>query len=145
MKMLIGVMILVISFGCSGRKGAQTTESVKTESLQDDRVEVVYFHGKQRCVTCRSIEEQTRKILSEDYADELKNGKIVFREVDISDKEGEKVADTYEVTWSSLFVNRWKGGKEIRNNMTDFAFSKAVGDKAGFKAGLKAKIEELIK
>ena len=60
-------------------------------------------------------------------------------------KEGEKIADRYEVTWSSLFVNRWKDGQEQRNNMTEFAFSKATSDPEGFKAGLKEKIEILMK
>ena len=60
-------------------------------------------------------------------------------------KEGEKIADQYEVTWSSLFVNRWKDGQEQRNNMTEFAFSKATSDPEGFKAGLKEKIEILMK
>ena len=59
--------------------------------------------------------------------------------------EGEKIADRYEVTWSSLFVNRWKDGQEQRNNMTEFAFSKATSDPEGFKAGLKEKIEILMK
>ena len=53
--------------------------------------------------------------------------------------------DRYEVTWSSLFVNRWKDGQEQRNNMTEFAFSKATSDPEGFKAGLKEKIEILMK
>jgi len=35
------------------------------------------------------------------------------------------IADKYEVTWSSLFVNGWKDGKENVNNMTEFSFSNA--------------------
>ena len=86
------------------------------------------------------------------YSVEVRNGlydierdRRVYRTVDISDKEGEKIADRYEVTWSSLFVNRWKDGQEQRNNMTEFAFSKATSDPEGFKAGLKEKIEILMK
>ena len=80
-------------------------------------------------------------MLTGSLAEAVKTGQIVYRTVDISDKEGEKIADRYEVTWSSLFVNRWKDGQEQRNNMTEFAFSKATSDPEGFKAGLKEKIE----
>ena len=111
----------------------------------DTYVEVLYFHGKQRCMTCKSIEEQTKELLTGSLAEAVKTGQIVYRTVDISDKEGEKIADQYEVTWSSLFVNRWKDGQEQRNNMTEFAFSKATSDPEGFKAGLKEKIEILMK
>ena len=111
----------------------------------DTYVEVLYFHGKQRCMTCKSIEEQTKELLTGSLAEAVKTGQIVYRTVDISDKEGEKIADRYEVTWSSLFVNRWKDGQEQRNNMTEFAFSKATSDPEGFKAGLKEKIEILMK
>ena len=91
------------------------------------------------------IEEQTKELLTGSLAEAVKTGQIVYRTVDISDKEGEKIADRYEVTWSSLFVNRWKDGQEQRNNMTEFAFSKATSDPEGFKAGLKEKIEILMK
>ena len=113
--------------------------------MADTYVEVLYFHGKQRCMTCKSIEEQTKELLTGSLAEAVKTGQIVYRTVDISDKEGEKIADQYEVTWSSLFVNRWKDGQEQRNNMTEFAFSKATSDPEGFKAGLKEKIEILMK
>lgn len=55
----------------------------------------------------------------------MKNGTVVFKTVDISTPEGEKIADKYEVTWSSLFVNKWKDGKESRNNLTEFGFGNA--------------------
>ena len=96
-------------------------------------------------MTCKSIEAQTKELLTGSLAEAVKTGQIVYRTVDISDKEGEKIADRYEVTWSSLFVNRWKDGQEKRNNMTEFAFSKAASDPEGFKAGLKEKIEILMK
>lgn len=145
MKGMFIVMVLLLVFGCNGRQNGKAGNQQETAVATGDRVEVMYFHGKQRCVTCRSIEQQTQEVLAEHFGDAVKSGKIFYREVDISDKEGEKIADRYEVTWSSLFVNQWKDGQEKRNNMTDFAFEKATGDSDGFKAGLKAKIEELLK
>ena len=91
------------------------------------------------------IEKLTKEVIDKDFAGQLKDGKIIFKVIDISTKEGEKIADKYEVTWSSLFINNWKDGKETKNNMTDFGFSYAKGSPDVFKAGVKKKIEELLK
>ena len=110
-----------------------------------DHVEVMYFHGKQRCATCMAIEKYAREVVEKDFANEKKKGKVVFRIVDISTDEGEKIAKKYRVTWSSLFVNGWKTGKEKRNDMTQFAFKNARKNSDEFKRGVSGKIKELMK
>lgn len=92
-----------------------------------------------------AIEKNTREILNSQFANKLKNGKVVFKIVDISTPEGEKIADRYEVTWSSLFVNKWKNGKETRNNMTEFAFGNARKNPDAFKKTLADKIRHSLK
>ena len=106
---------------------------------------MLYFHGAQRCVTCKAIEANTKALLDSLYSNEIADGKIVYKIIDISQKENEKVADKYEVTWSSLFVNRWKNGTEEVNNMTEFGFANAKNDPDSFKNGIKSKIDELLK
>ena len=133
-------MIFALMIGLMSCGSGENTASAK--STQKDRVEVIYFHGKQRCATCMAIEKNTREVINSLFAKELKNGKVVFKIVDISTTEGEKIADRYEVTWSSLFVNKWKGGKETRNNMTEFAFGNARKNPDAFKKGLANKIHQ---
>lgn len=77
-------------------------------------VEVLYFHGKQRCATCIAIEKYAREVVEKDFANEQKKGRVVFRVVDISTSKGEKIAKDYCVTWSSLYINGWKKSKETR-------------------------------
>ena len=79
------------------------------------------------------------------FANELKNGTVVFKTVDISTPEGEKIADKYEVTWSSLFVNKWKDGKERRNNLTEFSFGNARNNPDRFKKGLADSVRQSLK
>ena len=110
-----------------------------------DHVEVMYFHVKQRCATCMAIEKYAREVVEKDFANEKKKGKVVFKIVDISTDEGEKIAKKYRVTWSSLFVNGWKAGKEKRNDMTQFAFKNARKNSDEFKRGVSGKIKELMK
>lgn len=92
-----------------------------------------------------AIEANTVALLDSLYSQEKANGKIIYKVVDISKKENEAIADKYEVTWSSLFVNGWKDGKENVNNMTEFSFSNARNAPDKFKEGIKSKIDELLK
>lgn len=138
----IVVMALCMIVGVVSFAQGKSTQAAK--AANGNVVEVMYFHGKQRCVTCMAIEKLTKEVVEKDFAKEVKQGKVRYREIDISTDEGEKIADSYEVTWSSLFVNQWKGKKETRNNMTKFGFANARKDPDAFKAGLRDKINELL-
>lgn len=92
-----------------------------------------------------AIEKNTREVINNLFANELKNGTVVFKIVDISTPEGEKIADKYEVTWSSLFVNKWKDSKETRSNLTEFAFGNARKNPDAFKKTLADKIRQSLK
>ena len=119
--------------------------AVAAQAQVKERVEVVYFHGKQRCATCMAIEKYAREVVSQDFADEQKSGKVVFKVVDISTTEGKKLAKSYRVTWSSLFINRWKDGKEQRGNITEFSFKNARKNTEEFKKGVRDKMKEGLK
>lgn len=138
----IVVMALCMIVGVVSFAQGKSTQAAK--AANGNVVEVMYFHGKQRCVTCLAIEKLTKEVVEKDFAKEVKQGKVRYREIDISTDEGEKIADRYEVTWSSLFVNQWKGKKETRNNMTKFGFANARKEPDAFKAGLRDKINELL-
>ena len=115
------------------------------QAVANQRVEVVYFHGKQRCATCMAIEKYAREVVNQDFAEEQKSGKVVFKVVDISTAEGKKLAKDYRVTWSSLFINSRKGGKEQRGNITEFSFKNARNNTDEFKKGVRDKIKALLK
>ena len=70
---------------------------------------------------------------------------MTFKVIDISTAEGARIAKNYRVTWSSLYVNAWKEGKEKRNDMTQFAFKNARNKSDEFKKGVSGKIKELMK
>ena len=136
MKHLFLIAISLLLFSCSGKP---KTENKQEVSARGDRVEVIYFHGKQRCVTCRAIEQLTNEVLEATFRNQID------KVIDISDPQNEAITDKYEVTWASLYINGWKGGKETVNNMTEFSFANAKGSPDIFKEGIKNKINELLK
>lgn len=58
------------------------------------------------------FKKYTKEVVYNDFAKFVKSGKVRFKEVDISTPQGEKIADKYRVSWSSLYVNGWNNGKE---------------------------------
>lgn len=49
------------------------------QTTPDTYVEVLYFHGKQRCVTCKAIESCTREVIDEQLTLKSKRGKYDSR------------------------------------------------------------------
>lgn len=142
MYKILMLVTLAIGLTTCGRDSGNHSEATSPEK---NRVEVIYFHTKKRCATCRAIEENTREVVDSAFAKELEEGSVVFKTVDISSREGEELADRYKVTWSSLFVNKWENGRETRADMTEFAFGNARKDPAGFKKVVADKIHEYRK
>ena len=136
--LLLVTSIFIISCGNKNQNIAKTY----SETF-DDHIEILYCHTKRRCITCNAIENLTKEVVDNYQINNNKN--IILKIIDISTTEGEKIADKYEVSWSSLFINKWHDGKETINNLTDFAFSHAKNSPEIFKTGIKDKIEELQK
>lgn len=145
MKKIILLIIALTTIISCGSNGSKKEKETIADSTSKDCIEVIYFHGKKRCITCNAIESLTKEVVETDFAEELKNQKVVFKIIDISLPENEAVANKYEVTWSSLFINKWKNGEESVNNLTDFGFANAKNSKDKFKDGVKSKISELLK
>lgn len=143
MKRLVSMMLMALI--CFGGVAFAQQKKVVRKSSPKTIVEVLYFHGKQRCPTCIAIGDNSIDIVNKDFAKQVKAGQVRFKEIDISTLEGEKIADKYRVTWSSLFVNQWKNGKEKRCDMTSFGFENARSNTPVFRTGLKNKINQLLK
>lgn len=44
-------------------------------------VEILYFHGRQRCVTCKAIEEHTKEVVNTDLAEWVKMVNFVSKKL----------------------------------------------------------------
>ena len=137
------MLVSILLMACGQTSNAETTK--ESSKQVKNPVEVIYFHGKQRCATCRAIEQCTKDVLDEQFAKQVKADKVVLRVIDISQKENKAIAEKYEVTWSSLFVVTNKDGKENAENLTEFAFGNARSNPDKFKTGLQERITKALK
>ena len=62
-KIILAVMMLLICVACSNNSSTKNRESQENPVVQADHVEVLYFHGKQRCPTCLAIEKNTKAVI----------------------------------------------------------------------------------
>jgi thiol-disulfide isomerase/thioredoxin len=138
MKKLSILSTLIVSlflFSCTGK--AQNKASVN--QVKQNSIEVVDFHSTNRCMTCKAIEANTKYTLDTYFANELKSGKIIFKIIDVDQKENEKVAEKFEASGTALFLNVIKNGKENQIDLTNFAFMNGNDQKA-FSLALKETI-----
>lgn len=135
-KIIILVLSTIFIFSCNGnaQKDKQTAQN------KPNQIEVLDFHGKHRCATCIAIEENTKYTLETYFSDALKSGKIVFKTIDVDDKENESIAELFEAAGTALFLNVIKEGKETQIDLTEMAFMDGT-EQAIFSQKLKEKIE----
>lgn len=137
------LLMTALCMGMAACADGKSKSMAAHQQTKKDVVEVLYFHGTQRCATCVAIERNSRELVESTYAEPMGRGKLVFRSVEIG-KEG-ALAEKYEVSWSSLIlVDYDKDGKESSTNLTEFAFGNARTAPNKFKAGLSDQISEML-
>ena len=138
---ILAVAMMLVSCSNTEKQTVTATETVAETQIEAQGVEVIYFHGKQRCMTCMAIE----KVASETVADRYADGKVKFTVVDIDTPEGGPIADKYKIARSSLIVvNHKADGTETVENMTEKAFANARKNPEAFSAMLCDVINPLL-
>lgn len=125
--------------------GLNSNLSAQAKSAVKPLLEVYYFHTTNRCPTCISIEANTKKTLETSFAKELKEGKIKFTVLNSDDDKNKAICEKYEASGATLILVKYLNGKETSENMTNFAFSYSRNQADKFMAGLKEKINSLLK
>lgn len=142
LKLLSVLAITLLLTSCNGNGQAKSKTTTVDASVS--KIEVLDFHSTHRCMTCNAIEANTKYTLETFFTPEMKEDKITFQVLNIDKKENEKIAEKFEASGTSLFLNVIKNGKETQINLTDFAFMNGNNQEA-FSKKLKAKIEAELK
>jgi len=122
-----------------------STSQAPDESLGSlDRVDVVYFHRPQRCVTCLCFEERIRYIVSTYFQSELDSGQMTFGVYDIGDNKNIDIVKKYGAVGSQLFINTVKYGKDNIKDIQDIWSWSCRTNKAGFDRQVKNVIEQSL-
>jgi hypothetical protein len=122
-----------------------TAQNTKTdESSSVNRIEVIDFYGTHRCMTCKAIEASTKYTLDTYFAEEVNNGTIVLRIINVDDEANYDMAEKFEAVGTALFLNVVTTGEEKHIDLTDFAFTNG-NEQEDFAKELKTLIEAELK
>ena len=106
-----------------------------------EKVEVFYFHLTRRCVTCQAVESVASDAVRELYAPELNEGKLVFRSLNIEDKDAEADAARVKATGQCLLIV--SGNTRIDLTSEGFMYARSKPEK--LKEEIKKAIDPLLK
>ena len=144
MKKILSAFIACLALASCQTNEKKDSANNSTTDTQKDCVEVICFHNKQRCATCIATEQNTKAAIDSIFAEQLKTGEVVFRNIDISESENEEIANKYQVTWSSLYIVKHKDGKETTKNLTRFAFANARNAPDKFKSEVIKEVNKML-
>lgn len=140
-NILVITVMSILAFSC--KETAQKEES--TSEILTNKIEVIDFHSTHRCMTCNAIEANAKYTLETYFSKELAQNLITFQVINVDEEKNYKIAEKFESTGTSLFLNVIVDGKETSIDLTDFAFMDG-NNQEDFSIKLKGKIEvELAK
>lgn len=119
------VALVSLVFSCNGPSSAEPVQQKKQNEEEQStgavpRVMVTYFHTTARCPTCLKIERYSQETVEKYFSEEIDNGKVVFRSLNMDEPENKHYIDDYKLFTKSLVVSRASGAKEIQwKNLPD--------------------------
>ena len=108
----------------------------------DDKIEVFYFHRTARCYSCKTIEKYVKETIEQDFQEEVKKGRIEFKEINVDLPENKEMAQYFQASGPSLFINKITDGQD--NIKQDIEVWQLLGDETKFKAHIKDKINSYL-
>lgn len=73
-----------------------------------------YFHGNVRCATCKKLEALSDEAIKTGFPQELKNGVIEWRVVNVEAKGNEHFIEEYKLFSKSLVLVEMDGDKQLK-------------------------------
>jgi len=109
---------------------------------EESYIIVYYFHGNMRCRTCVAFEQYTKDALDEFFAGKMKEGKLIYKVVNVDDNENEHFIRDYSLTTKSVVLAKFTDGKEVKWKNLDEIW-KLVGNKEQFINYIKSEINSM--
>lgn len=133
MRTIIIALLAAVMLTACGNGG---TKKATTEA-DNSTVYVYYFHGKQRCKTCMTVEKVTLKTIEDTYAG---NDKVKYVEVRTDETNNAALVEKYQVTWNALIIA--KGDDNI--DITKEAFATAVNSPEMLTEQIKTEVNKRL-
>ena len=108
---ILAVMVPVCGCGESHDTAESTNTRISIPAQDVEKVELLYFHPRFRCVSCNAVEKYAKEVAENKYKTELNNGKLEFKALENDDAKNKDLVREFGVTGSSLYLIVSGGGK----------------------------------
>lgn len=98
------IMVAASTIDLNAQNPNADTKKPETTKVESAGIEVIYFHFTRRCVTCKTVEENSKIAVSELNAEKSKKGNYTFKEYNLDEEAGKAVAEKHKVTGQALVV-----------------------------------------
>jgi thioredoxin-related protein len=143
---LLGMLALVgfLIFTSSNSERKIVLEEVKEEvNLKPaEKVQVFVFHSNNRCYSCETMGKLTKATIEKYFQNEIKEGKVEFREINVDLPENKEIAQKFEATGSSIFINAIIDG--VDNIKEETQLWRLLSNKQNFSDYLTKKVKEKL-
>ncbi len=114
--MLISILIFFpacVTKSSNQQQTQQTTPETNTnqenstkvlEKVNVLKVEILHFHPKSQCYSCKTLGEYAEETINTYYSNELRNGKITFRHINYELPENQELVLLYRPPGSALCI-----------------------------------------
>ncbi|MCX5993963.1 MAG: nitrophenyl compound nitroreductase subunit ArsF family protein, partial [Chloroflexi bacterium] len=149
---LAGIVLLA---GCSGSPSSTAPPAAPTPAQTPsqptsgqnpapgtlpNRIDVIYFHVNQRCVTCLCFEQQVNHVIEAYFGDAINSGKLTYRVLNLQKAENTAIARKYGAVGSQLFINTVVKGVDHIEDIQDIWNWNCRNNKPGFDLKVRSVI-----
>ncbi len=129
----------------SSGTSVKTTTATQTQSPLPNRVDVIYFHVNQRCVTCLCFEEHINQVIEKYFTGAVDIGKLTYKVLNAQKAENADIARKYGAVGSQLFINFVTDGNDHIEDIQDIWNWNCRNNAPGFELKVKNVIEYNLK
>lgn len=124
-------------------KAAATSEknvaaTAAVEPVNKELLTVYYFHGNMRCMTCNKFEKLTTETLQKRFADQLANGNMALKIINVDIPENEHFVKDFQLTTKSVVLQK---GDQVKNLEEIWTIIRQSDDE--FMAYLEKEIQDM--
>lgn len=154
--LLISVLILFpacVSNSANQQQTQQTTTETNTNQETNTtvpdkvnvlKIEILHFHPKVQCYSCKTLGEYAEETINKYYSNELSNGRITFRHVNYELPENQELVLLYRPPGSALCIGVYddQGHLYIEEN---FGVWYRIENKDNFMSYMKQLVDMRLK
>jgi hemolysin activation/secretion protein len=119
--------------------------TMKAPPVLSNRIDIVYFHTKIRCVTCLCFEKQVTNLINKYFQDAVNSGKLTYRVLNVQDQQNAALARKYGAVGSQLFINNVINDFDNIEDIQDIWSWDCVDHPSDFDIRVKSLIEIYLK